>query len=112
PTNPLLTRENFDRIKKGIPREGVEGILGPPGDYRTEPTTEGSIQVLSGCWVTVSEPLTPEMYLPDLALVWKGNQAEMWVVLRDGVVSEAFLNPTGRKPVGFFELLRWRWNRW
>jgi hypothetical protein len=30
-----ITRENFDRLKKGMSRAEVEAILGPPGDCRT-----------------------------------------------------------------------------
>jgi hypothetical protein len=38
PRADRITRENFDRIKKGMGRAEVEAILGPPGDYTTGPT--------------------------------------------------------------------------
>jgi hypothetical protein len=34
-----ITRENFDRIQKGVTRAEVEEILGPPEDYSTGPTS-------------------------------------------------------------------------
>jgi hypothetical protein len=34
---PRATEENFDRIRDGMTRAEVEAILGPPGDYHTEP---------------------------------------------------------------------------
>jgi hypothetical protein len=39
-----ITRENFDRIPTGMSRAEVEAILGPPGDYRTGPTTAHEIE--------------------------------------------------------------------
>lgn len=37
PSESRVTRENFDRIRKGMSRAEVEAILGTPGDYRTGP---------------------------------------------------------------------------
>ena len=37
PRMDRITRENFDRISKGMSRAEVEAILGPPGDYSGGP---------------------------------------------------------------------------
>jgi hypothetical protein len=33
-----ITRQNCDRVREGMTMGEVEAILGPPGDYATEPT--------------------------------------------------------------------------
>ena len=38
PRTDRITRENFDRIQKGMSRAENEAILGPPGNYATDPT--------------------------------------------------------------------------
>jgi hypothetical protein len=43
-----ITQANFDRIHEGMTRAEVETILGPPGDYRTEPAEYGSLAYLVG----------------------------------------------------------------
>jgi hypothetical protein len=35
-----ITRENFDRIRVGMPRADVEALLGPPGNYLTGPVAD------------------------------------------------------------------------
>jgi hypothetical protein len=45
-----ITRENFDRIEKGMSRVQVESILGLPGDYRTGPTEIA--------WILEYDPIT------------------------------------------------------
>jgi hypothetical protein len=40
PRSSRVTRENFERIRKGMSRGEVEAILGTPGDYRTFPTDD------------------------------------------------------------------------
>jgi hypothetical protein len=35
-----VTRENFERLKEGMPPAEAKAILGPPGDYTTGPCIE------------------------------------------------------------------------
>jgi hypothetical protein len=103
-TNPRITRENFERIEEGMRREDVEAILGPPGDYRTGPTyNPESFSIASfGSW-------GPRGTM----LAWEGDKGgiEVWVD-PGGVVFESSFTPMAPEPVGLFDLLRWRWDRW
>src|SRR6516165_6941322 len=40
PSRERITQENFDRIREGMSRAEVEGILGSPGDYTTGPLND------------------------------------------------------------------------
>jgi hypothetical protein len=111
--NPRLSRENFDRVKEGMKRVDVEAILGPPGDYRTGPT-DHDLEV-------DNEDLG--FYPPAISLVVKGRSetSQEWygdrAIIRvcvdgGGTVTRIQFQPVKPEPVGLFELLRWRWDRW
>jgi hypothetical protein len=102
PTNPRITRENVGRIKEGMTREEVEAILGPAGDYRTGPT--GAIGGQSE-FLRDTESLAPPLW-------WVSDDAQAMVWFVDGKVWLTLVNSMEPGPVGLFELLRWRWNRW
>jgi hypothetical protein len=40
PRKDRITRENYERIREGMSRVEVEAILGPPGDFTTQPVAE------------------------------------------------------------------------
>jgi hypothetical protein len=104
PTNPRLTRENFDRIKEGMKRADVEAILGPPGDYRTGPI-DPDPQVI--------------MFLPsgrrreNWSHAWLGDKAIFlaWVD-PDGTITQHCFRSMELEPVEFGTLMRWRCRRW
>jgi hypothetical protein len=99
PTNPRLTAENLQRLPRRAKRADIEAILGPPGDYRTRPTI-----FFPEATRIVSEP--GKAY-------WEGDECECVVDEgSDGWIWYVRLRHTKPEPVGFFELLRWRWNHW
>jgi hypothetical protein len=102
-TDPRLTRENFGRIHGGMSRREVEALMGPPGDYRTGPTTPSEVAGHIG------DPSRPEV-----RLVWKGDEAEFSVWVRpdpsERVWGISFIK-TGPLQVGMVDWLKWRWQR-
>jgi hypothetical protein len=103
PTNPRITRENFQWIMERMRREDVESILGPPGDYRTGPTSSPKIVFSgSGFWEGSAEPF-----------YWQGDEYEILLDFNtDGRVCEMYSTDMELDPVGLLALLRWRWDRW
>jgi hypothetical protein len=101
PTNPRLTRVNFDRIKEGMKLADIEAILGPPGDYRTGPVDKDlqidTVHLSSGPW----------------SHAWFGDKAIIltWID-EDGTVYMPRFEPVEMEPVGLLALLRWRCDRW
>jgi hypothetical protein len=99
PRPDRITRENFDRIRKGMSRAEVEAILGPPGDYRTI-LTEGANRVYFK-----NRPMA------SYEKVWKGNAGNVVVLIGfDGVCYKAFL-PTVAVEQAPLEYMRWRAER-
>jgi hypothetical protein len=104
PSNPRITKANFDRINsaRGLRREDLLAILGPPGDYRTRPST-------------LPDPHAPICYLfkDRENLVWESDEIEILVQVGfEGDVGWSGFRLLEPRPVGPFELLYWRWNRW
>jgi hypothetical protein len=110
PTNPRITRENWERIKEGMRREEVESLLGLPGDYRKGPTGRlTTIFFISGEDMETSAILsgTPKPFL------WQGDRYEIGVVFDpDERVRESKVSDMEPDEVPLLKLLRWRWNRW
>jgi hypothetical protein len=108
PPNPGITMENYERLKfircRGdVHLEDFEAILGPPGDYRTQPTPDHSHAIVS------SLMLRPE----EADAVWKGDEATIWVKIGPGgEVSLWAMSGENPEPVGLFDRLRWRCDHW
>jgi hypothetical protein len=98
PQPDRATRENFDRIRKGMSRAEVESILGPPGNYRIDPQCLPSLKQL---WVEGSEHVT---YLED----WITDSAWVSVALDEprGVVGTRFIPLSGGEQGRLGSLLR------
>src|ERR1700722_8910984 len=96
PENRLdrVTRENYERLHKGMSQADVDAILGPPGDYRTGPTRNWKFA--SDGWDSWSRPKSPtiakpwrmdsipEWHNPDGTTIcmWEGNESVIWVLFR------------------------------
>jgi hypothetical protein len=63
PESQHLTKATHEEIQIGMTRARVHAVLGPPGDYRTGPTTEVA-------------PLASEGKPPEC---WKSNEGMIWV---------------------------------
>jgi hypothetical protein len=101
PESQHLTKGKYKEIDVGMTRARVHAVLGPPGDYRTGPTTE----------VT---PLASRGQPPEC---WKSNEGMIWVSYdQSGTVDnylKNFTRPPEPKPL---QNLLWRlkrqWHRW
>jgi hypothetical protein len=102
PGNPRITESNFDRLTPGMSRADVEGVLGPPGDYRTQP--------VSADLFTIPDKLSR----PRDHIYWQSDEVEICVEfdLVDDVVVDGRIRPMDRTGVGIANTLRWRWDRW
>jgi hypothetical protein len=102
-----VTRENYDRIRKGMSRAEVEAILGPPGDYSTV-DSEG---------LGVSDVGFDHSGSQDVTVAWVSDGADVWVFLNPmgKVVGKQYipLRAVDRGPLGN---LLWRakrlWRKW
>jgi hypothetical protein len=87
-----VTEESFSRVKKGMTFAEVEALLGPWGNYRTGPTTDGTAYLWSPSGRC--PPGMPSTDLPDgsLGLGWELDTAEVvvWVKPPDDLGPEAF----------------------
>jgi hypothetical protein len=98
-----ITVKNYNRIREGMSRAEVEGIIGPPGDYTTHPTYG---YVGSGPW----EPQPGEES-------WLADEAVIKVQF-DGTskVVRALFSGNIAKPANGTEAILWRakrqWRRW
>jgi hypothetical protein len=111
PTNARLTEENCRRIQPGMRLKEVVAILGPPGDYRTRPTRPAGRAGFAFI-VSSSVPQWQDIYRHWEAL-WQGDNVDIRArVETDGEVTGGICVPVDPEPVGLFELLRWRWERW
>jgi hypothetical protein len=101
PTNPRITLADFQRIKPGMTRKEVEGILGRQGDYRTGPTHRCSAE---------SHFFLGEVDEPQ----WRADGAEIqiWWGPPDEVVTGSNFTTAQPLPVGMLGWLKWRWERW
>jgi hypothetical protein len=107
PRPERISRENYDRIGKGMGREEVEAILGPPGDYSTGPI---DIDTSAERWVD-EVPSSP----PDA--MWHTDTCGLWIKFNDSnkVEFQGFLS-VQRVEQSFLDNLRWRverqWREW
>jgi hypothetical protein len=101
PVSSPLTRVAIEEITNGMTRAEVHATLGPPGDYRTGPTTEIRVAPRKGP--------TPEW--------WKIDDAQIWVYYdQSGRVEDTLRNFTYRPEPKPLDNLLWRakrqWHRW
>jgi hypothetical protein len=119
PSSCPVTRAAFERIKPGMTRAEVEGILGgPAGDYSTRPVTflfvvEGG----GGSMVVGSPSVTRPVYADETIEEWLGNEGVVFThFLADGRVYELWFVERTSTSIGLIDLLRWRLerlkNRW
>jgi len=107
PRPERITRENFERIKEGMSQAEVEEILGPPGDYTTEPTDWENYSDLRGLLATDETMST-----------WVFDEPVMIVVFdkKSGRVIGKLMNKNDRQNTGALYTLLWRakrqWHRW
>jgi hypothetical protein len=100
PQPSLVTLPNFCRVREGMSRAEVEAILGPPGDYRTVPTTDASepqifddIDVWA-CYLfrqkrDCSESADPPAF-------WFGDDGYVWINFESGHVPNLEIESYGR----------------
>jgi hypothetical protein len=104
-----ITRDNHARIHEGMNRAEVEGILGPPGDYRSGPVEYHDLQLLAGSRAGSSFgsdfPAETEKWLGEtLAISVSYN-------VYGKVVHAGLADPLEPKP-GLLDVLCWRVRRW
>jgi hypothetical protein len=122
-----ITRENFEHIHRGMTREEVDAILGPPGDHRTS-RGENYSPVKAG---PATWQADPDEYWPGLATwhdapaplgehwvraVWIGDKVSVEVLV-DGTGRVVMARDTERRTTGnALDSLHWRtkhlWHRW
>ncbi len=98
PPPSRVTRENFDRIREGMSRAEVEGILGPRGVYANGPVF---LPALKQC-VLAGEPT-------DATWAWYTDDATVRIDFDEsGGVVETRFGPTSRIKQGPLDNLLWR----
>jgi hypothetical protein len=119
PRPDRITRENCDRIRKGMSRAEVYAILGPPGDYGT-----GPVKYETAPYIALSAHNNLEHFSqrPEGQgyATWQSDSALAFVNFSDaGCVDDrvpAYFFKGGRVPQGPFDNLLWRakrlWRRW
>jgi hypothetical protein len=123
PPPSRITRENFDRIVRGMSRAEVEAVLGPPEDDRT-----GRGENVMPDGRAMRDPDPYDLFAPWQALstfsIAGGGQRACWS--SDSLFIEVYADATGqlrnayavdrRKTQGAFDNLLWRiqrlWRRW
>jgi hypothetical protein len=108
------TRENLDRVRKGMSRAEVYAILGPPGDYTTGPMGHSDGHAIS-VWNVNATRLHPSEI--DDPADWLTDSGWVCVNFDDrGMVAETGFDPCTKVPQGPLDNLLWRmrrqWWRW
>jgi hypothetical protein len=113
PRAERITLDNYYRIDASMTRAEVEAILGPPGDYRTGPTTLSQgfsffIIEVHGGWG--EPPFSRPVY-------WTSDTLEIVAYhYSDGTLSEFGYRPLEPDHSGPLDNLRWRakrlWRQW
>jgi hypothetical protein len=104
-----ITWDNYERIVSDMTPADVEGILGPPGDYRTGPTEECG--AAESAWLRAThESAVPTTY----GEYWHCDSATILVLIdADGLITKHHW-PCRLK--GPFDMFLWRakrqWHRW
>jgi hypothetical protein len=115
-TAAQVTRENFDRIQKGMMQAEVEAILGPPGDYLTGPVKQAGGNSRKG-FVDTAELGFANMSERTGTGLWWCDTGHIFVVYgRSGTVVFRSYIPMERTPQAPLDDLRWRvehqWLKW
>jgi hypothetical protein len=114
-----VTRDNVGRIRKGMSREEVGAILGPPGDYRAGPTEERQRLWPDFHWADEVPRSGGDASAGNLSFEredWTGDSGNALIFFgREGVINVVF-NAADPVPLGPFEKVFWRlkrqWRRW
>jgi hypothetical protein len=107
PQPDRITGKNFRRIKEGMSRHEVEGILGgPAGDYRSVETAE-----LFPAWIEFSHLAASEL------AKWQGDAGNIVLGFDDAErVTLMEMTDVMRLDRGPLDTLRWRaerlWRKW
>jgi hypothetical protein len=112
PRPERITRENFDRIQKGMSRAGVEAIPGPwrrqSWDYRTGPTLQD---------LTAEAFADPDAEVGGYQLAWASDT--VWIAIQFDTswrVVGRSKRPSVRMDQGALDNLLWRaerlWREW
>jgi hypothetical protein len=124
PKASRVTSDNCDRIHRGMNRQEVEAILGPPGDYRSGPTEhslvhatwteEGQSMPISFWYLEGIDPPTIHGETPH---IWLGDHGDAHVYYDSaGVVTGRTFWSAQPKPQGALDKLFWQtrhlWHRW
>ena len=113
PRPSRVTRENFERIKKGMSRAEVEAILGPPGDSTTGPLYSAS-PLYSAIHGSIVDPAVERANHRD---TWATDEACAVVGFgADGEAMELRFTSCTRATQDPLDNLLWRakrqWHRW
>lgn len=119
---------DFNRIEPGMSRAEVEAILGPPGDYRTGPTTTAAYNRIvlfpSGCLSfggTVQARVSGGMDQGDWCStspgeIWESDAGKAKIVFTDDRVSQVEKSSADKVSQNAAENLLWRakrqWRKW
>jgi hypothetical protein len=116
PQEDRITREGYDKVRHGMSPAEVEAVLGPPGDYRSGPTTTRWDENLQAGWGwSIAEK--PRNKLSEVTCEWHSDTFEIFVTCSasEGVIG-ASLNPQIRQEQGPLDNLLWRakrlWRKW
>jgi hypothetical protein len=106
PRADRVTRENFDCIRKGMTPQEVEGLLGPPGDYSTGPTTTSDASIFQMFDFRDTSHIS----------FWETDTASVRIYFAASGVTYAEYQPLARREQGPLDNLLWRakrlWHRW
>jgi hypothetical protein len=103
-----VRRTTFDSVREQRnslrqPRQ-VEALLGgPPGDYRTRPTSDAEPPGFSVFEVSTRD---------QPRLIWRADEGDLEVRFRDGVVCFCSYTPRERVSVGPTDWMLWRVGQW
>jgi hypothetical protein len=121
PRQDRISRQNLERIKRGMTRAEVEAILGPPGDHATAPLEDPDPHwLVMSNWRPYDRPVVDRFYRVSVeyqVIQWRGDAGIICVefTLSDHVV-EAGMYPVKRVEQTLLGNLLWRakrqWHRW
>ena len=134
PRADRVTRENWERIRRYMPRAEVESILGPPGDYRSGPGETGVFfrdRKELPCelhwtldadhdWDSAGIRNILDRGIPasqeDTLAIWVGDAGEVEIYFFPDGVQQISFNPRRKVDQRPLDQLRWRlgrqWRMW
>jgi hypothetical protein len=99
-----VTLAVFERIEQGMTRAEVEGVLGgPPGDYRTRPT--------SRVWISLGEGGSMVAMGFRSRETWEGDEGSIEVTFDGGIVEATDFTEMTPQPMAVWDLICWRLDR-